>query len=118
MNCIAACVNDTRARTPFHYSLKDCMHHIEGHVATPEASRYLVRLCYHWSRKIAVEYDEHQGLANFPWGSCQLRADAQALHFACSAATPEELARIQLGIDEHVKLFSRKAPMAVQWQNP
>lgn len=26
----------------------------QGQVATPEASRYLQRLCYHFSRKISV----------------------------------------------------------------
>ena len=37
--------------------------HIQGQLPTPEASRFMTRLCYHFSRKIAVDYDDHQGRA-------------------------------------------------------
>jgi hypothetical protein len=94
--------------------------HIDGQVATPEASRWLQRLCHHFSRKIEVRYDAHQGHAAFPWGTCEMRADGDGalLRFACSAAGSEELARVQYAIDEHVKLFSRKNPLTVQWGAP
>jgi len=88
----------------------------EGHVPTPEASRYLQRLCYHFTRKIRVDYDEHRGEAHFPWGLCVLRADDAALHFDCSADDDASLARVQFAIDSHVELFSRKSPVAVSWQ--
>lgn len=90
----------------------------QGQVATPEASRWLQRLCYHFSRKIAVRYDEHQGHATFPWGVCEMRADDTALHFCCTADSGEALARGRLTIDEHIKLFSRKSPLAVRWEAP
>ncbi|MFG5779324.1 DUF2218 domain-containing protein [Comamonas sp. J-3] len=86
-----------------------------GLVATPEASRYLQRLCYHFSRKITVQYDTHQGQAQFPWGTCAMRADDSHLHFDCAADSEEGLARVCHAISEHVKLFSRKNPMQVQW---
>ena len=88
----------------------------QGHVPTPEASRYLQRLCYHFTRKITVTYDEHQGQAHFPWGLCVLRADGQALHFDCSAEDGASLERVQFAIDSHIELFSRKSPMAVEWK--
>lgn len=91
------------------------MIHTQGHVATSEASRWLQRLCYHFSRKIAVQYDTHQGRAEFPWGVCEMRADDTTLHFTCTAENSEALARGRLTIDEHVKLFARKSPMPVQW---
>lgn len=94
------------------------MIHRQGHVPTPEASRYLTRLCYHFSRKITVDYDTARGHAQFPWGTCDLRADADTLHFACAAADDAALARVQYAIDEHVKLFSRKNPLQVQWEAP
>lgn len=86
-----------------------------GHVLTPDASRYLQRLCYHFARKIQVTYDDHHGLAHFPWGDCVLRADAAALHFECAAPDAENLGRVQFAIDSHVELFSRKSPVAVAW---
>jgi hypothetical protein len=82
------------------------MIHAQGHVATPEASRWLQRLCHHFSRKIAVRYDEREGHAEFPWGT-----------FACAAENPEALARVRFAIDEHIKLFSRKSPLAVRWDS-
>jgi hypothetical protein len=88
----------------------------QGHVPTPEASRYLQRLCYHFTRKIPVTYDEHRGEAQFPRGLCILRADEAALHFDCSAEDDASLASVQLAIDSHVELFTRKRPVAVCWQ--
>ena len=61
----------------------------------PEASRWLQRLGFHFSRKIDVRYDARQRLAHFPAGTCLLRADAQALHFDCRAASDEGLARVR-----------------------
>lgn len=87
----------------------------QGRVPTSEASRYLQRLCYHFTRKIAVQYDEKQGDATFPWGRCLMFADEQALHFDCHAEDEDSLARVQHAIDAHVELFSRKKPMRVQW---
>ena len=91
------------------------MIHDQGHVPTPEASRWLQRLCFHFSRKIAVQYDERQGRAEFPWGLCEMRAEGEALHFSCAAENPEALARVRAAIDSHVALFSRKNPLAVRW---
>lgn len=92
------------------------MIHAQGQVATPEASRWLQRLCFHFSRKIPVQYDEQLGRAEFPWGGCEMRAAEQALHFACSAPNAEQLQRVQQAIDSHLALFSRKNPLSAQWQ--
>ena len=75
----------------------------------------MTRPCYHFSRKITVDCDDHQGRAQFPWGLCEMRADCETPHFAVSAEEAEALARVQHTIDEHVKLFARKTPLAVQW---
>lgn len=91
------------------------MHHQKGHVVTAEPSRILTRLCFHFSKKIGVQYDDRQGLAHFPWGDCRLTAHDSTLDFECYAATPEQLDRVTFVIDEHIALFSRKTPLAVQW---
>ncbi|MGE0799685.1 MAG: DUF2218 domain-containing protein [Lautropia sp.] len=90
-------------------------------VPTPEASRWLQRLCRHFSRKIAVRYDEREGHAEFPWGTCRMWIEgpegATTLHFDCAAQTDEALARVRFAIDEHIRLFSRKNPLAVHWHS-
>lgn len=87
----------------------------QGRVILDEPSRYLQRLCFHFSRKIPVQYDEHEGHADFPWGRCQLRALDTELTFDCQASDAELLAKVQFAIDSHVTLFSRKRSAAVEW---
>ncbi|AKJ29744.1 DUF2218 domain-containing protein [Caldimonas brevitalea] len=87
----------------------------KGRVATPDASRWLTRLCLHFSRKIDVTHDAHQGLAHFPWGRCRLHVDGACLCFDCDADDEEGLTQVVYVIDAHVKLFSRKQPLQVEW---
>lgn len=89
---------------------------LQGRMATPEPSRYLARLCFHFSRKIRVDYDAQQGVAEFAAGRCRMQAEPQALHFVCDAADAERLAQVRQVIDAHVALFSRKAPLHVDWE--
>ena len=91
-------------------------HTLQGETRTPEPSRILQRLCYHFSRKIDVRYDLHEGTAQFPWGRCTMRAGNDVLHFECEACDPPALERVRHVIDEHIALFSRKQPLSVQWQ--
>jgi hypothetical protein len=87
----------------------------QGRVNLEEASRYLQRLCFHFSRKIPVQYDEREGNAEFLWGHCKLLAQDGVLSFDCQARDLEALGKIQFAIDSHVTLFSRKQPVAVAW---
>lgn len=98
---------------PYHTPVT--MLHSEGQIATPEASRFLQRLCFHFSRKISVSYDEHQGQAHFPTGFCQMKASPDTLYFSCSAASEDALQRVLRTLDHHVQLFSRKSQLIVEW---
>ncbi|MBT0570226.1 DUF2218 domain-containing protein [Curvibacter sp. CHRR-16] len=91
------------------------MYYQKGQLPTAEASRIMVRLCYHFSKKIAVEYTEEQGTAHFDWGDCHMQAGTEHIQFECQASSAELLARVQHVLDEHVALFSRKAPMRIEW---
>ena len=88
---------------------------LHGTARTQESSRILQRLCYHFSRKIEVRGDAGERVAQFAWGSCTMHADGEVLSFLCEAADAEGLARVRHVIDEHMALFSRKQPLAVQW---
>lgn len=92
------------------------MLYMNGLVPTVESSRYMVRLCYHFRKKIEVEYDDTHGFAKFPWGVCRLTALVDAIQFECEADDAGKMAQIQYVIDSHVELFSRKAPMSVVWE--
>ena len=65
------------------------MIHAQGHVATSPR------------RHVATSEatTNAQAIPNFPWGTCGMRVDNAALHFS---------------IDEYIKLFSHKNPLAEQ----
>nr|WP_315429897.1 DUF2218 domain-containing protein [uncultured Albidiferax sp.] len=88
---------------------------LHGRLPIAEPSRYMTRLCYHFTKKIEVVYDDFQGLARFPWGECRLTARDDAIEFDCQAEDAEKMAQVQHVIDAHVALFARRAPLSVAW---
>ncbi|RFA29000.1 hypothetical protein CAI21_11150 [Alkalilimnicola ehrlichii] len=87
----------------------------EGRVETPKASNHLMRLCKHFSRKISVQYDEHSGLALFPWGSCRFKAEEGLLTFDCESADEAGMKELQQVLTIHVGMLSRRNPLPVHW---
>ena len=88
---------------------------LQGHLPITEPSRYMTRLCYHFTKKIEVAYDDHQGSAKFPWGLCRLTALEDSIRFECEADDAEKMAQVQNVIDAHVALLARRAPLTVSW---
>jgi hypothetical protein len=88
----------------------------QGYMNSNEPSRYMTRLCYHFSKKIEVQYDEVRGLAHFPWGRCTLTALEEGIRFVCEADDAEKMTQVRNVIDSHVVLFSRRAPLQVVWE--
>lgn len=93
-------------------------HQALGTLATDRAPSMLYKLCKHFAKKIAVEFDDTTGHAQFPQGTCTLRANATELSFTCASNSAEQLAALQTIIDLHAALLTRRAPQAVEWQNP
>lgn len=87
----------------------------QGAAATASASLYMTKLCKHFRHKIAVEFDAHSADAQFPFGRCLMRADAQVLHFDCQANDIEAAARIRFVLDDHLVRFARKENLAIAW---
>ncbi|GHD56849.1 DUF2218 domain-containing protein [Jeongeupia chitinilytica] len=84
-------------------------------VATPDASRFLFKLCKHFAKKIPVEFDEHHGRAEFAFGACTLSASETELRFDCDSQSDEALARLQSVLVEHLALMTRANPLPVVW---
>lgn len=87
----------------------------EGHVVTPMAADYLGRLCKHFAKKVPAVWDASDGVADFPFGRCELRADAHRLSFRCTAPDGETMARLQAVISDHVGMFTKRNPLRVCW---
>ena len=87
----------------------------EARVATPLASRYLVQLCKHFRHKIAVEYDDARGRAEFAMGVCRMEAGAGVLLLRCEAADAAALAQVESVVGQHLERFAWKEKPAVAW---
>jgi hypothetical protein len=72
------------------------MEHAHGFAATGQASLYLKKLCRHFSHKLETQFDDHNGVIRFPFGTCELSADEQALHLHCQAGS-NDLERLRAG---------------------
>lgn len=88
----------------------------QGAVVTASATLYMTKLCKHFRYKIAVEFDEHQARADFPFGSCRMYADTQGLRFACEAPDEGAAARIRAVLDDHLPRFARQEGLVIAWQ--
>ncbi|MGG2399238.1 DUF2218 domain-containing protein [Pseudomonas sp. SH1-B] len=87
----------------------------QGVAATASASLYMTKLCKHFRHKIAVAFDERSATAQFPFGRCLMRAEADALHLDCHADDGEAAARIRFVLDDHLERFARKESLSIAW---
>ena len=87
----------------------------EARVATPLASRYLVQLCKHFRHKIAVEYDETHGRAEFAMGVCLMEAGDGTLNLRCEAPDAMALAQVESIVGQHLERFAWKEAPSVTW---
>jgi len=94
------------------------MIHFQGAVETSAASLYLSKLCRHFRHKVEVEFDEHQAQVHFPFGRCEMHADARQLVFLCQATDETTAGRIRWVLDDHLGRFARKEALAIAWAAP
>lgn len=86
-------------------------------VATPDASRYLKRLCNHFAHKLPVELTENRGVLRFDFGTCRLHTTPEALLMDAEAADAEALERLQNVVVSHLDRFAwKEGQLSVDWQ--
>lgn len=87
-------------------------------VGTARASGYLQQLCKHFAHKVPVEFGPRQGRVEFPMGICELEAPegAEALCLRASAATAEELARVEGVVASHLLRFAFREELKIDWE--
>ena len=92
------------------------MHLSQAVVRTEHASRYLQQLCKHWSHKFSVDFDPHKGRVPFSeTAEVTFTADDAALTMVLSVADPEQQARMQGVIDDHLKRFAFREELDIVW---
>jgi len=87
---------------------------------TLAASRYLGQLCRHFEHKLPATYDEgfHHGRIEFPFGVCTLAAESpDTLVMTATAATAEDLERLERVIGSHLERFAFRETFTIDWQS-
>ena len=88
-----------------------------AHVTTPNASKYLVQLSKHWSHRFPdLTYTADRADIPLPLGPCVLAADAEALNITVSAASYEDLARLETVVAEHLLRFAHRETLTLDWK--
>ena len=91
------------------------MTHRHGYAPTAHASLYLKKLCRHFSHKVDTEFDDSRGIIRFPFGTCELYAQPEALHLHCQAGE-DNVEKLQSVIDSHLLRFASKETLTLVWQ--
>ncbi|KIZ35340.1 DUF2218 domain-containing protein [Stutzerimonas stutzeri] len=91
------------------------MPQFHAQVATPRASRNMMRLCKHFAHKAEVQLDESQAQVEFAFGQCRMFADHERLLIDCQAAAGEAEKRLRFVIDDHLHRFSGEEALKVNW---
>lgn len=91
------------------------MMNYQARVATPDAARILFKLCKHFARKVPARFDAQHGEVLFPFGRCQLRADADALYLSCQGRDEDQARHVMAVLDSHLALMSRASPLVPDW---
>jgi hypothetical protein len=111
----------------------------EAHIQTEQPTRYLAQLCKHAGqvhrlrhrppahgagdgqsppRVQHVECTETNGIVNFGWGQCTLRATPHTLTLRAEAASEEDLRRVQDIVASDIERFGKREHLQVTWQRP
>ena len=89
-----------------------------GRVQTDNASKYLQQLCKHWSHKLPVEFDLHQGVVTFENATVTFRASENLLAIEIESPDPVEAERKQGVVARHVERFAFREQLEFQWTAP
>ena len=87
-------------------------------VTTPNASKYLRRLCKHWSHRFQVKYDDTHGAIDFGGDSrVEMTANAEHLLVRVFLAPEDNMAEMEDVVADHLKRVANDEPsLVVEWE--
>ena len=87
-------------------------------IATRHGSRYLTRLCKHWSHKLEIDYSAEQ--ARIPFAAdrvCVMQAGPDQLRLEIEAPDGEALEFVQKVVTDHLlRMADRDSLPPIDWQ--
>lgn len=87
-------------------------------VQTRNASRYMVRLCKHWSHRFDVKYDDNNGRIEFgDEERCLLKVSSGSLEMVVHAASQDALESLEKVVVDHLmRMANDDKPSEAVWQ--
>ncbi len=84
---------------------------------TNYASRHMRSLCEHFAKRVTSECDESHGWVEFPFGRCELTADAVQLALDASSEDAEGLETVISVMSSHLERFAFRENPILNWRS-
>lgn len=85
---------------------------------TQHATRHLVALCQHFSKKLRVTFTASTGHVAFPFGDCDLTANDAQLMLTVSAGDVDQLDLVMDVVTRHFERFAFRENPDLDWDIP
>ncbi|MEO1795930.1 MAG: DUF2218 domain-containing protein [Pseudomonadota bacterium] len=82
---------------------------------TPNAARFLTKLCEHFGRKVEAQETGGAGWVQFPFGRCEMKAASDHLEFRASAPSAEGLAMVVQVVTSHLERYAFRENPLLDW---
>lgn len=88
----------------------------KGKVETSDGSRYINKLCKHFTHRVPATWNDYEGHVQFDMGTCEMKAESNSLRFVCIAENERDLNDILETVKSHFDRFAVKDQLVVEWQ--
>lgn len=82
---------------------------------TEHAARHMQALCRHFSNKVPAQVQAERGHVAFPFGQCDLSADAKCLTFKATAPDRSQLDQVTQVLTSHLERFAFREDPNLTW---
>lgn len=92
--------------------------HSVAHFETDSAHRYLEVLCQHFGLRAEVQCGVDAGWVRFPFGRCDMTADARRLEMIARADDAETLDLVVDVVTRHLERYAFRENPRLDWRTP
>jgi len=87
----------------------------KGVVTTAFGSKYINKLCKHFTHRVTAEWSDDKGTVFFDMGICVMTATDDLLSVVCTAETGSDLDEILDTMKRHFDCFAVKDQLVLDW---
>ena len=87
----------------------------KGVVTTALGSKYINKLCKHFTHRVTAEWSKDKGTVFFDMGICVMTAKDDLLSVVCTAETGSDLDEILDTMKRHFDCFAVKDQLVLDW---